>query len=294
MQHRIILTLFLLTLWTSVVEHLPAHSQISGTVFASGDEQQDQNAPRMDPDALADAAEAAMARGDQREAFSLYMSLCLNDEASACLQAAELMVANPELSPEPYAEIALYEMACDRGDIAGCDGIRAVFQDTDAACATNIADACLANAMLRLHNLTEVPYSPTIAATHFSKACDLGHSRACTELGNLYALGIGVEEDQAQTTRLFERACTETNSADCARIADAYLHGRPVAMDVQRAAEYFEQGCDFGDMFSCQTLGYAYLNGTFVDADAGRARRFLKSACDGGAVAVCKDFPVPG
>lgn len=294
MQHRIILTCFLLILWTGVAQHVPAHSQISGSVYAPDIEQRDRNAPRTNPDALADAAEAAMERGDDREAFSLYMSLCLNDEASACLSAAQLMAVNPELSPEPYAEIALYEMACDFGDEAGCDGIRAMFQDTEAACAENSAHACLANAMLRLHNLTEVSYTPTTAAAHFSKACDLGRGRACTELGYLYALGTGVEEDQTQTTRLFERACTQTNAADCGRIAEAYLQGQPVAMDVQRAVAYFEQGCDYGDMRSCRKLGYAYLNGAFVDADAERARTFLKRVCDAGAAAICKDVPAPG
>lgn len=289
-----ILKILALALAASFSESSLAHGQISGTITAPDFDPQGADHASEHPTNLAAAAETAVARGDIREAFADYMSICASAEAWACLRAAEMLETTPELKPEPYIEVGLYQMACDLGDDSGCDRVRQAFQETDAACARNKADACMANAMLRLHNLTEISYTPGTAAEYFGKACDLGHDPACTELGYLYALGMGIGKDQAQATRLFERACTEANAIDCNRIAEAYLHGRPVAMDVQRTTDYFEQGCEYGEVFSCQKLGYAYLTGTFVDVDVDRARVFLQRACDAGATASCKDIPAPG
>ena len=289
-----ILKIFALALAVSFSESSLAHGQISGTVTAPGfDPQSAELAPEKTAD-LAAAAETAIEHGDHRKAFAHYMSICTNAEAWACLRAAEILEDKPHLKPEPYIEIGLHQMACDLGGDKGCDRVRQAFQETDAACASNDAEACMANAMLRLHNFTEITYTPGTAAEYFGKACELGHAPACTELGYQYALGMGIDKDPAQATRLFERACTEANAIDCNRIAEAYLHGRPVAMDVQRAADYFEQGCEYGDVFSCQKLGYAYLTGTFVDVDVDRARMLLQRACDAGATASCEDIPPPG
>lgn len=294
MKPCVILKIVALALGLGFTASLPAHSQISGTITAPGFEPQGPDRAAESPEELATAAEAAIERGDHREAFSNYMSICAYAEGWACLRAAELLKNAPELQPDRYSEIGLYEMACSLGEDNGCDRVRKAFDETDTACAQNDADACMANAMLRLHNLIEISYTPKTAAKFLRKACDQGRGSACTELGFLYALGKGVNEDQAQAAHMFERGCTKANAIDCNRIAEAFLRGRPMAMDVQRAAEYFAQGCDYGDMFSCQKLGYAYLNGTFVDADAKQARTYLQRACDAGAVAVCKDLPAPG
>lgn len=294
MNAQIITLLLSLACWLASPHTLAAHGQISGTILRDGTVTRNNNSASIQLPDLQAAAERALEQGEYRESFSLYIQMCFADSSSACLQAAKLLDENADLDPDPFAAIPLYTRACDLGQDDACSEVKSAFAETEAKCKNDDVRACMAGAFLQLHNLTEVPYAPIAAAQGFEKACRLDYGPACTELGYLYATGLGVGKDQERAATAFAKACSPNNARDCIRIGDFYLHGRPVSMDIDRAADYFEAGCTFGDTFSCQKIGYAYLTGSFVDPDMKRARVFLQRACDAGLASTCNDIPNEG
>ncbi|MCR9193346.1 MAG: sel1 repeat family protein [Hyphomonas sp.] len=294
MNAQTIALMLSLACWLASPLTLAAHGQISGTVSKDGTvTQNNHRASSHQPD-LEAAADDALEHGEYRKAFSLFTQLCFADSMSACLQDANLLDLNADLDPDPFAAIPLYTRACDLGQDSACIEVKSAFAGAESQCEKGDAEACMASAFLQLHNLTEIPYAPIAAAQRFAEACRLDHGPACTELGHLYATGLGVGKDLDRADASFAKACSPNNADDCVRIGDFYLHGRPVNMDFDRAADYYEAGCTFGDTFSCQKIGYAYLTSPFVNPDMEPARVFLRRACDAGLVSTCNDIPTEG
>lgn len=288
MSIRTIFALFAGLLLFHASPVLSAHGQITGTIVA--DTLQQSNEPQNKQSREKRAAEL-MESDDFEAAFSIYFSLCADNDAPACLQAASMLESGDLTDTAPYGEIALIERACDLGDDIACDAVRDKSTQTQTSCGQENAEACVANAFLRLTNFTEVTYAPKIAASNFQRACELGHKAACTELANLLARGVGTARDHVRADTYYDLGCAETHPTGCGSAAAYHRTGRFAPVSLERTAAYFDRGCAFGDLYSCRELGYAYLNGDLVRTDLDRARDLLQHVCESGDRTVCKDVP---
>ena len=58
-----------------------------------------------------------------------------------------------------------------------------------------------------------------IANTFFSKSCDSGEADGCTNLGNLYYNGLGVQQDNFKAKTLYIKACDSGSDEGCRKYA---------------------------------------------------------------------------
>ncbi|MCH8488362.1 MAG: hypothetical protein LAT81_00350 [Oceanicaulis sp.] len=164
-----------------------------------------------------------------------------------------------------------------------------------------------------------------MAATrqHFSRACTLGHDRACFNVGVMHRDGVGGDADAEHARWLFGRACELGNAGGCFNQGHMAMHaqggaaddarariafeaacaggiaggcnglgilleqGRGGAPEPVRARALYQQACSGGGAESCINLATVLANGIGGSTDAARARQVLTSSCDGGAAGAC-------
>jgi TPR repeat protein len=58
------------------------------------------------------------------------------------------------------------------------------------------------------------------AASLYAKACADGNAVSCSNLGNYYRLGIGVEQDSAKARQFLTKGCGMGNQWGCDRLKE--------------------------------------------------------------------------
>jgi uncharacterized protein len=96
--------------------------------------------------------------------------------------------------------------------------------------------------------------SETLHLKYAEKLCDLGQFSSCNQLGLLYALGVGSQNQK----------------------------------EPQQAISFFKKGCEGDYMESCIHLGKAYLQGKGVEVNEERGNTLLQHACNQGYTSVCR------
>ena len=85
------------------------------------------------------------------------------------------------------------------------------------------------------------------------------NSWACFDLGQLYEMGVGVEQNWAKAVESYETPCGDDHWRACDRLALIISQGvKGVPADPERAIELLERGCDGGHGKSCVHAGAAY------------------------------------
>ncbi len=149
------------------------------------------------------------------------------------------------------------------------------------ACEGGVETRCMDEAFARYETDGQT------AARFWRAACDRGNARGCSNLGVLYAQGLGVAQDAVQAAALYRQGCDGGNAPGCTGLGVLYAQGLGVAQDAVQAAALYRQGCDGGDARGCTNLGVLYEQGLGVAQDEPRALALYEQACDMGQATGC-------
>src|SRR5579863_5083081 len=97
----------------------------------------------------------------------------------------------------------------------------------------------------------------------FQKACEGGSGDGCENLGNLYALGQGVDKNIAKAAELYTHGCELGGAGACNEVGVLRLN----AGDVAAAVQLFQKSCEGGSSLGCSNLGAQYLSGSGIAKD---------------------------
>ena len=117
--------------------------------------------------------------------------------------------------------------------------------------------------------------------------CQDGDFKICTELGNAYYTGNGVEKNLNKSVDLYKKACDGGEMNGCFNLGNAYYYGNGVTKDFNKAVQLYQKACDGGEIKGCFNLGIAYENGNGVTKDFNKAAQLYQKACDGGDMEGC-------
>ena len=120
-------------------------------------------------------------------------------------------------------------------------------------------------------------------ARSLRRSCNIwGDASACTNLGTMYALGLGVDQDFSEAAELYQEACDLGDSNAClvlGTIYDLYYTVEGLGLNYAQLALLFQNDCSKGDGIACFGLGLAYALGLGVDQDFFEAAEYFQRAC---------------
>jgi len=91
-----------------------------------------------------------------------------------------------------------------------------------------------------------------LASELYTEACDTGDKEACLNLGILYFIGEGVEQDKIKAKDLFTKTCKNRFAKGCFRLAVLYNRGSDgVKQDKHKAKLLFGKSCNIGYQRAC-------------------------------------------
>ena len=103
---------------------------------------------------------------------------------------------------------------------------------------------------------------------------------AMSNLGTLYALGTGVNQDFKAAYEWFYKSAQLGNFAGMSGISKMYMRGDGVAKDINKSLEWLEKAANAGGVADMRTLGQYYMTGQYVKKDSAKARHWLQKAAD--------------
>jgi TPR repeat protein len=131
--------------------------------------------------------------------------------------------------------------------------------------------------------------TPAIAdASGLEKKCDSGDGAACRTLGQGYATGAGVKQDELKAAISFEKACDKSVADACFRAADlrfapsADLGDKSAKGALKNdglAARDADKGCKAGNAAACGLYGRMELYGRSPNPDRKHAFELLDKVC---------------
>jgi serine/threonine-protein kinase len=125
------------------------------------------------------------------------------------------------------------------------------------------------------------------ASQALKAACARGEMSACTNLGEMYADGQGVAENDSAAVPLLRRACDGGHMRGCARLGAIYAETNGAYADPKGAIRLLSKGCDAEEAAACSQLAFLYLTGQGVPANKAEAIVLLQKACDAGKADTC-------
>jgi TPR repeat protein len=146
--------------------------------------------------------------------------------------------------------------------------------------------------VMQERGLGGVTRSYAAAFAWYSKAAEQNYPRAQVALGRLYANGLGVGRDPAQSTLWYRRAAEQNFPAGQYGLGMAYGRGLGVAKDPQAAAQWVRRAALQGYRHAELRLGLFYVHGFGVPKDFGEARQWIHLAAERGDLAALNDFGV--
>ncbi|MEO8845580.1 MAG: hypothetical protein ABI591_04080 [Kofleriaceae bacterium] len=169
-------------------------------------------------------------------------------------------------------------VACTGGDGDACDRLGSVYADSFFSSDGDEHDGDNARAL-------------------FQKACDLGSTMGCTDLGWAFLEGIA-GRDNLRALELFTRTCDAGDPRGCSYLASMYEHHhetKGVKADPQRARALYERVCSgkidgLGCLAGCDTLAMWNYYGDrelAIPSDHAKAAAFEDRACAAGCINSC-------
>jgi len=119
------------------------------------------------------------------------------------------------------------------------------------------------------------------------RECSAGSSDRCRRLAATYALGQGVEKDEARATALYEHACAMSDPAACVFAGQMHEYAHGVPKDDAKAVGFYKRACEVPWAPGCYNLAIMYENGRGVASDRSKAAALYGMACGAGAKRAC-------
>jgi TPR repeat protein len=116
----------------------------------------------------------------------------------------------------------------------------------------------------------------------FHAAAELGHASAQNELGNLYAGGRGVPENDETAFHWWRSAAEQGHVKAQCKVADCYRNGIGIERDIDKAVECYRKAAENGHAGACSSLATLYEDGDGVPQDSEEALSWRKKAAEAG------------
>jgi hypothetical protein len=116
----------------------------------------------------------------------------------------------------------------------------------------------------------------------YVRGAELGDAEAQNNLGNMYYVGQGVEQDYAEALRLYELAAEQGYASAQNNLGYMYSEGLGVEQDYAEALRLRTLAAEQGNAKAQSLLGYIYKEGLGVEQDYAEALRLYKLAADQG------------
>ena len=120
------------------------------------------------------------------------------------------------------------------------------------------------------------------AFAQFKKLAEKDYAPAQSNVGMMYAEGIGVAKDEQQAVYWWRKAAKEGDTKAIYNLALMYSDGKGVAKDDQQAAYWYQKAAYFGYEFAQYNLGVMYAKGTGVPQDDKQAAYWYRKAANKG------------
>ena len=115
-------------------------------------------------------------------------------------------------------------------------------------------------------------------------------SKACFNLGLIYDLGKGVQQDYHKSYELYKKSCDMKYGEACTSLGSLYGKGQGVRQDYHKAYELWEKACDMKNGLACNNLGRLYYEGQGVRQNFSTAKQYSGKACDLGEQMGCDNY----
>jgi TPR repeat protein len=124
------------------------------------------------------------------------------------------------------------------------------------------------------------------AAMHlFRQAADQGYAPAQSDVGWLYARGLGVPQDPAEAANWYLKAANGGYTQAQSNLGWSYQAGIGVPQDYGEAMYWYRKAAEKGDNLSLNNIGWFYLNGMGINKDPVESMRWYQKAADQGYAA---------
>jgi len=122
----------------------------------------------------------------------------------------------------------------------------------------------------------------TQAVYWYRKAAEQGHPSAQCNLGVMYQLGRGVEQDCTQAVYWYRKAAEQGDGGAQCNLGVMYQHGLSVKQDYAQAVNWFRKAAEQGHAFTQFNLGVMYQLGRGVEQDCTQAVYWYRKAAEQG------------
>lgn len=190
--------------------------------------------------------------------FEYRKKACEGGKAISCHRVAEMYEEGLGV-PEDRAMSMKY-------DLMGCEG--------------GIADICLVLGMkYEIKYLTdEDPNTRDKTLEIFRKGCSLKGGASCYHAGK-FSIDAFKEPDYSQAMTFYKKACDLGESRGCTALDDLYAQGHTINKRYEGFAKKLAKECRDGDGRACYNLGAVYAK-DIGDYKAKLVRKYYEKACD--------------
>jgi uncharacterized protein len=199
----------------------------------------------------------------------MFTEACASEDWPACNFAGRLVLEGHGVPRDVKRGLELIEQSCDGGfsiacavgagwlaearhasEVESASETRARFE-VKLACFSGQADDCYALGLSYYFGRESFPSDRPRAVRAYGRACDLGDARACNNLGDALAYGLGVGRDVVRAAELFARACHSGEALGCGNLGYMAEHGEGLARDIKRARDLYRDACATGEVYGC-------------------------------------------
>lgn len=121
------------------------------------------------------------------------------------------------------------------------------------------------------------------ALREFRTLAERGHARAQSDLASMYAMGLGVPEDDRRAALWFREAADQGDAIASVQLGILYDNGEGVAEDNRQAVFWFRKAAEQGHTLAQILLGKKYDNGEGVAEDDHQAVFWFRKAAEQGS-----------
>lgn len=121
----------------------------------------------------------------------------------------------------------------------------------------------------------------------FSKECNRGKSKSCTNYANMLLKGEGGPKSPFEATTTLAKQCSSGSVSGCYLLAEIWEKGENIKQDLKKARKYFGFSCEKGSKVGCFKYGDMLEKGRGGPENKAKAKKYYKKACMKGYVKAC-------
>lgn len=141
----------------------------------------------------------------------------------------------------------------------------------------------VSNELLCWHDLPPTTQASMLKIMrYYSEASHRGHGGAQITLGDLYANGHGVKQDDKKALSWYRMAANQGYASAQYKMGCLYANGGDVYLDLKEAAYWYQKSADQGNASAQNNLGCLYEKGGGVNQDLTEAVSLFRKAADQG------------